>query len=769
MKSLSSKGSFFLILSFCLPFLVLGQYTFPEDDFVFDDKSIPRIDITIHPDSLEQILNPFSAESNYEYFAQFKFTREDQVEIVDTVGFRLRGNTSRNSAKKSFKVSFNSIIKGQKFYGLEKMNLNGEHNDPSIIRSNVCWDLYREAGIPCPRSNPVLFYINDSFKGIYINVEHIDEEFVEKRFTNNGGNLFKCLYPADLKFKGTNPELYKEEFYGRRAYDLKTNKENDDYSQLANFIHILNNTQGESFICQLESIFDVENYLKAIAMDVLVSNWDGPIPNKNNFYLYFNPDTERFTYLPYDLDNTFGIDFFQVDWANSEIYDWSSYSFDDKVPIYENILRVQQYKDKLNLYFKTFIEQYFNNEKLDPYLNDIRNRLIPYREQDLYAALDYGFTTTDFIESYNAAFGDHVTYGLKEYIEIRSNTALSQTYDSHEPLPIYIYRDYTLEVDKISFRLLFDSLVTTNNVNLHFQIDDGAWESILMTEINNGFWQTDIERPSVGNLNYYFEAANSSNESRTWPNCDFDQLNLTPPVIPNLVINEFLASNENKQTDEANEHEDWIEIFNGEDTTISLQNYFISDDSSNPTKWSFPDVAIPSNSYLTLWADEDQEQGDLHCNFKLSKNGEYLGLYLDSNLEPLVVDSLTFSAQETDLSFGRIPNGTGDFQTLDYTTFGYNNEDLSNVDILNSELKSNIFPNPSNNELSIELNNSCSSLQITINDLAGVRLYNETFHNKNFCILSLNEILASNKAGMYFLKIKCDKQITENRKFVFIN
>ncbi|MBL0099981.1 MAG: CotH kinase family protein [Saprospiraceae bacterium] len=61
----------------------------------------------------------------------------------------MRGNTSRVSAKKSFKIKFNHFGSG-KFYGLSDLNLNGEHNDPSIVRSKLSWDMMKMAGIKLP-------------------------------------------------------------------------------------------------------------------------------------------------------------------------------------------------------------------------------------------------------------------------------------------------------------------------------------------------------------------------------------------------------------------------------------------------------------------------------------------------------------------------------------------------------------------------------------------------------------------------------------------
>ena len=97
------------------------------------------------------------------------------------MGFRLRGNTSRNAEKKSFKVAFNAFVQGQKWNGLEKMNLNGEHNDVSIMRSRLSNQILASAGLPCSRTSYVKTYINEEYKGLYINVEHIDDEFLSAK------------------------------------------------------------------------------------------------------------------------------------------------------------------------------------------------------------------------------------------------------------------------------------------------------------------------------------------------------------------------------------------------------------------------------------------------------------------------------------------------------------------------------------------------------------------------------------------------------------
>jgi len=243
----------------------------PDPGYVFDDSSVPKVEIYIDDAHLEKIFHPDSLESNTEYPATFFFTRDGVTESMEDVGFRLRGNTSRFAEKKSFKVSFNSFEPGRNFRGLEKMNLNGEHNDPSVIRSKMSWHLFNELNVVASRSNHIELYINDVYRGIYLNVEHIDEEFIQKRFDADEGNLYKCLWPADFWYRGADPDLYKRpEPWGRQAYELKTNLDENDYSDLAHFIDVLNNTSSADFECEIEEVLEVDHLLRHMAVDVII-------------------------------------------------------------------------------------------------------------------------------------------------------------------------------------------------------------------------------------------------------------------------------------------------------------------------------------------------------------------------------------------------------------------------------------------------------------------------------------------------------------------
>lgn len=96
-----------------------------------------------------------------------------------------------------------------------------------------------------------------------------------------------------------------------------------------------------------------------------------------------------------------------------------------------------------------------------------------------------------------------------------------------------------------------------------------------------------------------------------------------------LIISEFMASNRSGLTDEDGDTSDWIEIHNPTSETANLNSWHLTDDVENLTKWTFPSTPLAPGGYFVVYAsgkDRAQPSGQLHTNFRLSADGEYLGL-----------------------------------------------------------------------------------------------------------------------------------------------
>jgi len=548
-----------LSLLFICHLILNAQHVRPDDGYLFDDTVVPRIDVFVPQDSLDIMLTPGNFGSNHEYVSTCIIRKVEQIDTIHNVGLRLRGNTSRQASKKSFKLSFNTYEKGRKFKGVEKLNLNGEHNDPSLARANMTWDIFAELEVPSARVNHVRLFINNEYKGLYLNVEHIDEEFIKKRFVNKNGNLFK---------------------------------------------------------------------------------------------------------------------------------------------LYEQMLKLPEYKDRYTYYVEQIIENYYNNENLDPMLDEMRNRLTPFRIPDSYASKDYGFQIADFNNSYEDFSDSHVKYGLKEFIEKRRNRA-NQQMDDYDIVPIMksLNFDHGIDFVSITADIIDDNAV--DNAILHYSLDNQNWQEVELSLQSNGLYQNSVSISSPGVMQYYIRVSDDSNQSRNYPICGDAEINIGYRQTPSLVINEFMASNNESYPDENGEYDDWIEIYNADSESIELSQYYLSDNIENPNKWQMPEVTLAPDAYIVVWADEDGSQGDRHANFKLQKDGETIGIYdnEDNNFAP--VDFIEFGAQETDVSFGRSPNGFGEFAVLDFISPNANNDINTDVIDLDRQVL-NVYPNPTSDIIFVD-------------------------------------------------------------------
>ena len=118
-----------------------------------------------------------------------------------------------------------------------------------------------------------------------------------------------------------------------------------------------------------------------------------------------------------------------------------------------------------------------------------------------------------------------------------------------------------------------------------------------------------------------------------------------------VVINEVMSSNSSTIKDEDNDYPDWIELYNKADTNISLNQYSLSDDPSDPNKWIFPNVELNSKSFLLVFASgKNKTSEQLHTNFKIKSGGERIWLR-DPNGK--LVDKIDSVNILSDISYGR--------------------------------------------------------------------------------------------------------------------
>ena len=142
---------------------------------------------------------------------------------------------------------------------------------------------------------------------------------------------------------------------------------------------------------------------------------------------------------------------------------------------------------------------------------------------------------------------------------------------------------------------------------------------------------------------------------------------------PQIVINEIMADADRGylDPDEPAEYPDWIELYNPGFLPINLNGMYLTDDPADPRKFRIGvDLIVQPYSYVVFIADGEPEQGPLHTNFRLGRDGEHVALHAGEADDFRTVDSIEYQALLTNQSFERDPSGGAEWLVLGTPTPG---------------------------------------------------------------------------------------------------
>lgn len=190
--------------------------------------------------------------------------------------------------KPAFKIK---LAKGERFLGLEHLTLNNMVQDPTMLREALGYQVYEAAGVAVPATSYVRLTINGQDYGLYLNLETIDPVFLERRFGDGGGILYEGSYGVDLR------EGQEDKFQLHEGRD-------PNHAQLSSLIHAVQ-APGDGVFYGPEAQVETRAFLSMMAASVLLDDWDNYYAS-NNYRIYWNPSTRRWSFIPTGIDQTFG-------------------------------------------------------------------------------------------------------------------------------------------------------------------------------------------------------------------------------------------------------------------------------------------------------------------------------------------------------------------------------------------------------------------------------------------------------------------------------
>ncbi len=268
---------------------------------LFDTKIVHKIYIDFYIndfwDSLQvKFMDSRYSDESWEYIpAQVMIDGQ----LLDSVGIRFKGNSSFNLAndkKKPFKIDFNEFIKKQNYQGYKKINLHNGFGDPTMQREHIAYRLLREMGVMASRTSYTELYINNEYWGLYLIVEQIDKSFLRDHFSSDKGLLLKNMKAFNMSEEIVNSaELHQ-------YLDPKTKIRKGHMESVYHFLQFLNTADNTTFRDSINQLLDVPTFLKTVATRFAIKDLDSYYSQGHNYYLYYNPDDNKISMIPWDLN-----------------------------------------------------------------------------------------------------------------------------------------------------------------------------------------------------------------------------------------------------------------------------------------------------------------------------------------------------------------------------------------------------------------------------------------------------------------------------------
>ncbi|MDC0745048.1 CotH kinase family protein [Polyangium mundeleinium] len=252
---------------------------------VFDPAKLHKVEITVASTYLGTLANDLDERVPCDIVYD--------GELVAGSGIRQKGNTLVDlDDKPSFSIKFDEFDDQAKLYGLNKLILNSSKQDPSFLRSRLGSDVHLRAGLPAARVAHAQVTLNGVDKGIYVVVEAVDKDFLRSHFGEEfaEGNLYEGPCCGDFVDDIEHMELEDEKKDGRSRDDLRA------------LAQVIQDTPDAEFATALEEHLDLGQFMKIYALEALLGHWDGFAFRANNHYIYNNPATGRFVFMPHGMD-----------------------------------------------------------------------------------------------------------------------------------------------------------------------------------------------------------------------------------------------------------------------------------------------------------------------------------------------------------------------------------------------------------------------------------------------------------------------------------
>ena len=426
-----------------------------QPDYVsklFNKDKVSEIDIMIDDKTWQDLLDNAIKEEYYNCDISIN------GEVFSNVGIRAKGNSSLSMVandsttdRYSFKIDFGEYIKGQSYYGLDKLALNNNISDATSMKEYLSYEMFSEMGIPTPGFAYSNIKVNGKEWGLYLAVEVMEESFIERYYGNSEGNLYKpegMELGGNMNFQARDMEEMRprNQPQGNNQNDFKKSLEknlqdpkdvevqqgNDERRNIpnnmagprmgmggnsgTNLVYINDDISSYSGIfdnaifkttgkkdkqtlvniiknlnddVDLEKYIDVDEVLRYFSVNTFLVNLDSYAGSmKHNYYIYERDG--QIQILPWDLNLSFaGHEMSEGNKAINFPIDNPVTDTMENSPLISKLLEVDEYKEIYHEYLEKLVLEYINSDRYEASISKVNSLIGDYIKNDPTAFYTY--------------------------------------------------------------------------------------------------------------------------------------------------------------------------------------------------------------------------------------------------------------------------------------------------------------------------------------------------------------------------------------------
>jgi len=214
----------------------------------------------------------------------------------------MRQEISADQIKIPFMIKFNEYVDGQTYQGNTTLSIRnyGTSYDAAMLQEPVTNMAAQLVNMPATDTAYAGFKFNDGEEKLYVISELVNENYLAKYFENANSILYKAELGSTLSYVDEDPSSYANSF------TQQTRVNDADMLPLINFMRFLDQSDDATFEKELPNYLDVDSFATYLAVNAMLVNTDSMLGMNNNYYLYYDEETEQFTMLMWDANESFG-------------------------------------------------------------------------------------------------------------------------------------------------------------------------------------------------------------------------------------------------------------------------------------------------------------------------------------------------------------------------------------------------------------------------------------------------------------------------------